>query len=148
MVVRISKTLSRRAVFTAVALALMMVVRHLEADEPTAAAPSLASAAPLCVDTPILPKGLLVVVVFNNLFKANVPKLKAMYSQVDMVFCSSEEVYDEPGFIHAPLINEGKLSYQCTIVAMQLFPFKSGYFTIGDDVLISFRPPLRHVHYM
>ena len=100
MVVRISKTLSGRAVFTAVALciALMMVVRHLEADEPTAAAPSLASAAPLCVDTPILPKGLLVVVVFNNLFKANVPKLKAMYSQVDMVFCSSEEVYDKPGF--------------------------------------------------
>jgi hypothetical protein len=121
----------------------MMAVRHLEADEPTAAAPSLASAAPLCVDTPILLKGLLVVVVFNNLFKANVPKLKAMYSQVDMVFCSSEEVYDEPGFIHAPLINEGKLSYQCTIVAMQLFPFKSGYLTIGDDVLISFRRLLR-----
>jgi hypothetical protein len=59
------------------------------------------------------------VVVFNNLYPPNVPKLKKLYSDLGskngdgIVFCSSDKVPNDPSFIHAPLINKGKLSYQC-----------------------------------
>lgn len=90
---------------------------------------------------PRLPN-VLYVVVFNNLYLSNVPKVKKLYSEsgsksVDIVFCSSSKVSYDPFFIHAPLMDEGKLSYQCTILAMQLFPDRSGYLTFGDDVLLS-----------
>ena len=79
--------------------------------------------------------GILKIVVFNNLYIPNVNKIRGVLGG-DIVFCSAEKVHDDNSFIYAPNIDQGKLSYECTLKAMQKYPNKSGYLTLGDDILL------------
>lgn len=71
-------------------------------------------------------------------------KLERLYPGVDFAFCSDEKTLDtgkktKHRLLYAPLLKQGKLSYQCTILAMELFPEYEGFLNMGDDVLLNLK---------
>ena len=84
-----------------------------------------------------LDKVLLVVIFsWHEHLAANIPTLMDLWGGVfQNIKCSDTKVPNQPDMIHAPLLREGRLMYQCTLAfAMTQFVGQSkGYLFMGDD---------------
>ena len=84
----------------------------------------------------------LLVVIFNwhDHLATSVPTFVDLWGGVfkDIKYCSDTKVPNHPDMIHAPLMREGRLMYQCTLAAMTQFEGQfEGYLFMGDDVLLN-----------